>query len=78
MNFDLARYSKPARSFGRWLLDQETRTGPIGALAATAKADRRFPRDGDVATVSAYLNEQGADGDMHIALEDAELDYLSL
>ncbi|CAN5453493.1 hypothetical protein BH09PSE4_BH09PSE4_13780 [soil metagenome] len=69
------RYAKPKPCFGRWLLDQAHRDDVIGELAKCAKSDRRFPADGDANAVSRLLNSQGADPDMHLALEEAELDY---
>ena len=72
------RYSKPRPPFGRWLINQAARSDMVGALAKAAKSDRQFPLDGDVEAASARLNELSADPDMHIALEDAELDWLCL
>lgn len=63
--------AKPA--FGRWLLAQSARSDAIGALARCAAQDRAFPRDGSADQISCHLNAVGADGDMHEALEDAEL-----
>ena len=53
------------------------RGGLIGQLAAAAKTDRAFPKDGDPTDVRKRLNLQGADPDMHEALDDAELDWKS-
>lgn len=64
--------------FGRWILQQSGRGGFIGQLAAAAKADRGFPKDGDPEAVRKRLNAQGADPDMHEALDDAELDWASI
>jgi hypothetical protein len=64
--------------FGRWVLQQIDRGGFIGELAKAAKADRAFPRDGDPEAVRKRLSEQGADPDMHEALDDAEMDYHAL
>lgn len=77
MDIDPTCYGKPAKPFGRRLLDQQHRADPIGRLAQVARSDPRFPRDGDVRAISAHLNSLGADGDMHLALEEAELDYQS-
>lgn len=63
------------QSLGRWLLAQRHRTDAIGELAEGARRDPRFPADGDYAAISKRLNELGADGDVHAALEDAELDW---
>lgn len=61
--------------FGCWVLQQIDRGGFIGELAKAAKADRAFPRGGDPEAVRKRLSEQGADPDMHEALDDAELDW---
>jgi hypothetical protein len=63
--------------FGRWILQQAESGGLIGQLAAAAKSDRAFPKDGDPIEVRKRLNLQGADPDMHEALDDAELDWKS-
>lgn len=77
MQVDAFRYHKPRPSFAAWLLAQTGRADPIGLLARAAVGDCRFPKHGDVDEVSRRLNEVGADGDVHQALEDAELDYLA-
>lgn len=64
-------------TFGEWLLAQKDREGAIGALAGAAKADPKFPRRGSPDEVRARLNELQADGDMHDALDDAEMDWKS-
>lgn len=72
----LAAQSAPAKpAFARWLLGQADRTDEIGILAKAAKADSAFPKEGDVLAVSKRLNAVQADSDMHVALEQAELDY---
>lgn len=63
--------------FGEWLLRQSSRKDWIGDLAKAAKADRSFPKGGTVDDVRRRLQEQGADGDVHEALDDAELDWAS-
>lgn len=63
---------------GTWLIAQKDKGGLIGQLAATAAVDRRFPKHGDAEAVRAYLSAMQADGDMHAAIDDAELDYLCL
>lgn len=70
-----ARYRKPKLPLGQWLLKQSTRTDAIGTLAQAAKRDAGFPKDGDFQAISARLNALGAEGEMHQALEDAELDW---
>lgn len=64
-------------NFARWLLGQKKRDDAIGELAKAAFRDPKFPIDGDVEEVSGRLNKLEADPDMHCALEDAELEYLS-
>lgn len=61
--------------FGRWVLQQLDRGGFMGELAKAAIADRGFPKDGDPQAVRRRLNQQGAEPDMHEALDDAELDW---
>ncbi len=70
-------HSRTLPPFGQWLLHQASRQDAIGELARAA-ADRAFPRGGDFRAVSKRLNETGAGGEMHAALEDAELDYHEL
>jgi hypothetical protein len=65
-------------SFGSWLLAQAGRDDAIGELARHARADPRFPRNGSPKDVSKRLNELGAEGDLHLVLEDAELDWIAL
>lgn len=64
--------------FGTWLLTQVARKDWIGDLARAAKADRRFPRDGDPDTVRSHLGEQQAESDMLEAIDDAESIWLRL
>lgn len=64
-------------TFGRWLLLQVDQPGFLGQLAAAAKGDRGFPKDGDPEAVRKRLSELGADPDMHEALDDAELEWAS-
>lgn len=71
------RYLEPKQTLGRWLLDQTGREDAIGDLARAAKGDTKFPRDGDLEAISHRLNELQAEGEMHIALEDAELAWQS-
>ena len=70
-------YLKATQPFGRWLLAQIGQDGVIGDLARAAKADSKFPRDGDFGAISGRLNELQAEGEMHVALEDAEAAWLS-
>ena len=66
---------RQVKPFGRWLLAQHDRDDAVGMLADAARRDPQFPADGDVQRISARLNAIGADPDMHMALEDAELDW---
>lgn len=70
------RYQQTTQPFGRWLLAQVQEEGSTGDLARAAKADSRFPKDGDFEAISRRLNELQAEGDMHVALEDAEAAWL--
>jgi hypothetical protein len=63
---------------GRWLLTQAHRTDQVGELARCAQQDRGFPADGDFNAISKRLNTLMADGEMHGALDDAELDWACL
>lgn len=65
-------------NFARWLLSQKFKDDVIGELARGAAADPHYPVQGGIREVSKRLNELEADPDMHIALEDAELDWLAL
>ncbi len=75
MTFHAPVHAGEPASLGRWLLAQRGRTDAIGELAEAARRDPRFPADGDFRAISKRLNEVGAEGDMHQALEDAELDW---
>lgn len=59
-------------AFGAWLVSQQDRAGWIGDLAKAAKADRKFPRNGDPDDVRKHLNNSQADSDMLEAVDDAE------
>lgn len=65
-----------AEPFGTWLLTQIGLSGWIGELAKAAKADAKFPRDGDADAVRAHLNKNEADGEMFEAIDDAERRWL--
>lgn len=75
MEISQDRYRRPRPTLGAWLLKQRDRTDDIGRLAKAAAADPGFPTDGDFGAISARLNILEADPDMHVALEDAELDW---
>lgn len=69
------RYHPRRPPLGRWLLGQHNRADQIGQLAQAARHDAGFPLDGNYAAISARLNQLGADGDMHVALEEAATDW---
>jgi hypothetical protein len=73
------RLSAPSTraKFGRWLLRQKNRGDWIDGLAAGARLDPAFPKDGDPDEVRKRMSEQGADSDMFEALDDAERDWLA-
>ncbi|WP_294260771.1 hypothetical protein [uncultured Sphingomonas sp.] len=73
-----SRYATKREPFGRWLLAQRSRGDWIDGLADAARADRAFPKDGDVEAVRARLQQLSADPDAFEALDDAELHWLSL
>lgn len=75
MEISQDRYRKPQPAFATWLLKQRDRTDDIGRLAKAASLDPGFPANGDFDAVSARLNILQADPEMHVALEDAELDW---
>ncbi|WP_425230250.1 YozE family protein [Sphingomonas sp.] len=77
LNADLLDTRRPKPAFGQWLLNQKNRTDAIGELAQAAARDPGFPREGTADAVSCRLNAVGADGELHAALEDATLDWLS-
>lgn len=69
---------KTAQPLGRWLVAQRNREDIVGQLADAARRDPAFPLDGDFDAISKRLNTVGADGDMHEALELAELDWAAI
>ncbi|HEX7820647.1 MAG TPA: hypothetical protein VF463_08505 [Sphingobium sp.] len=71
-----AKGSTPtAMPFGQWLLTQVERQDAIGELARGASRDPRFPSAGAVEDVCYRLSQLGAEPEMFIALDDAELDW---
>lgn len=64
--------------FGRWLVAQKDRGDWVDALADAARKDRLFPRNGSPDDVRKHLNAMQAEGDMFEAVDDAEMDWLSL
>ena len=75
---DPASYLAKRGPFGRWLLAQRDRGDWVDDLANAARGDRTFPKDGDPEAVRAHLRAQQADGDTFQAVDDAEMDWLSL
>lgn len=75
---DPASYLAKREPFGRWLLAQKDRGDWVDDLAAAARADRTFPKDGDPEAVRAHLRRQQADGDVFQAVDDAEGAWISL
>lgn len=65
-------------NFSQWLLAQKARTDAIGELAKCAAADPGFPRDGDIFAAWKRLNQLQADGEMLVAMEEAEADWGAL
>lgn len=65
------------QAFGAWLLTQKDRGDWVDDLAAAARADRTFPKNGDPEAVRAHIRKQQADGDTFQAIEDAESDWQS-
>ncbi len=74
---DMDRYHPEKPAFGAWLIGQKDKGGLIGQLAAGAAGDRRFPKQGGPDDVRKHLVALQADGDMHSALDDAEVDWLA-
>jgi len=74
---EFRRQSAEREPFGRWLLAQTDRGDWVDGLAAAARADRSFPKDGDPEAVRAHLRKQQADGDVFQIVDDAEMDWLS-
>lgn len=64
--------------FGRWLLAQRDRGDWIDDLAAAARQDHGFPKNGTPVDVRKRLTGFGAPGDMFEALDDAERCWESL
>lgn len=64
--------------FGTWLVKQKDRDGLLGQLATAAAGDRALGRAATPDDVRKRLVDQQADGDMHAALDDAEVDWLAL
>jgi hypothetical protein len=67
----------PMISFGAWLLAQRDRGDWVDGIAAAARGDRTFPKNGDPEAVRAHLRKQQADGDAFVAVDDAESDWMA-
>lgn len=65
----------PRMAFGRWLLAQQERAEGVGALAAAARTDPGFPRNGTANEVRARLMRLGADGDAFEQVDEAECSW---
>lgn len=75
---DTSQFVQAKQPFGTWLVAQMKRDDEIGMLAKAAHRDPGFPLAGDVQAVSKRLNALQAEPEMHIALEEAELDWAAL
>jgi hypothetical protein len=75
---DGLRYEQKLDPFGRLLIAQKERGDWIDGLAAAARADRSFPKDGDPEAIRAHLRGQQADGDVFQVVDDAESAWSSL
>lgn len=73
-----ATTTRQREPFGRWLLAQKDRGDWIDPIAAAARRDPAFPKDGDFEAVRKRMEAIGADPDAFEALDDAELHWLSL
>jgi hypothetical protein len=64
-------------AFAGWLLAQDKSGKWYADLAKAARADRGFPKHGDIVAVHGRMIAQGADGDTIAMLEDAVADWRS-
>lgn len=64
--------------FGEWLMKQVKRDDWIGTLAKSAKADLRFKSSSTPDELRKRLQEAGAEGDTFEALDNAEMEWLSV
>ena len=62
-------------SFGRWLLAQRDLGGLDQGHRQAPRADRTFPKEGDLEAVRAHLRKQQADSDAFQAIGDDESDW---
>jgi hypothetical protein len=70
--------TKDREPFGKWLLAQKDRGDWIDPIAAAARKDPAFPKQGDPEAVRKHLSARGADCEAFEALDDAELDWAAL
>jgi uncharacterized protein YozE (UPF0346 family) len=78
MDGDQERYSPKGEAFGKWLLAQRDRGDWIDGIAAAARSDPAFPKQGGPEEVRKRLEAKGADSDAFEALDDAERAWRSL
>lgn len=69
--------TKDKEPFGKWLLAQKDRGDWIDPIAAAARRDPAFPKNGDPEAVRKHLSARGADSEAFEALDDAEMDWAS-
>ena len=72
------RYTDKRPAFAAWLIARPDSGNWVDGLAQAARADRAFPRHGDLEAVKKWLQGRRPSGDDWEALDDAELDYLAL
>ncbi|WP_336958719.1 hypothetical protein [Sphingobium aquiterrae] len=77
-HFDPNQCTETKPPFGLWLLAQIKRDDEIGMLARCMRLDAEFPFHGGVQDVSKRLQALAADPEMHLALEEAELDWAAI
>ena len=78
MNGSQERYTTTREAFGRWLLAQRDRGDWVDGSVQCRSRRSRVSQNGDPEAVRAYLRNAQADGDTFQAIDDAELDWLSL
>lgn len=64
--------------FGAWLMKQAKRDDWIGTLALQATMDPRFRSASTQDELRKRLQEAGAEGDRFEALDDGEVEWLSV
>jgi len=76
--FGMPQTNETGETFGEWLLHQCERGGPIEQLAAAARVDHQFPRNGSPEDVRLHLSAMQANDDWFGVVDDAEIDWLEL